>query len=100
MRTVNPLTVNETTLVQQLSLMSGVKKQDVAETIKALGIFVMNELKDDVPVRLGRLGTFSTVTRTTRKGYNFQTKERVDGLRVVRVVKFKPSTQLKEICKL
>ncbi len=54
-------------------------------------------ISDDGTIQLVGFGTFSVVERKARKGVNPQTGKTIQ-IPASKTIKFKPSTQLKELC--
>ncbi|MDR1665431.1 MAG: HU family DNA-binding protein [Puniceicoccales bacterium] len=55
-------------------------------------------LSKDKAVHLVGFGTFSVVSRKARRGVNPQTKKAIQ-IPASKTIKFKPSTQLKSVCR-
>ena len=90
------LLITERELIQRLALVTGHGKDVVRDVIKAQSEFVMDELKNGIPVRLGALGEICTITYKGNGGYDFDNK-RMRPMKEFTRVKFKPSTTLKRI---
>lgn len=88
--------VLERELYDRLSLISGYPKDVVRDVVKALSEFVMDELKNDIPVVLGQLGSISVMECNTPGGYNFHTKKKGDP-HTYKKIKFSASKTLKRV---
>ena len=75
MAKVKELLVTERELIERLSLITGHNKDVVRDVIKTLCEFVIDEVSNGIPVRLGSLGEFSTYICTRNGGYDFATKK-------------------------
>ena len=91
-------TVLETELYERLSKITGHGKDVVRDVLKSLHEFVIDELKNGTPVRIGPLGEITTITCRRCGGYNFKTGESKP-FKMVKQVKFKPSISLKRSVK-
>ena len=89
----NQMTILETELYERLSLISGHSKSAVRDVIKALSEFVIDEIRNGIPVVIGQLGTMDVKECKTR-GYNFKTNEVLEQHNYNKV-KFTPSDPLK-----
>ena len=88
------LLVTEREMIERLSKITGYGKDIVRDVIKAQSDFIIDELKNGIPVRLCKLGEFSTIRRRCQGGYDFSTKE-VRPPSDVTIVKFNISKRLK-----
>lgn len=88
------LLVTERELIYRLSLVTGHGKDIVRDVVKAYAEFVMDELKNGIPVRLGALGELELMTYNGRGGYDFKTKQKNEN-KEIRKVKFKISKTFK-----
>ena len=89
----------ETELYTRLSLITGHGKDVVRDVIKALNELVIDELKNETPVRLGAIGEITTITCRRCGGHDFE-NHCMKPTKVVRCAKFKPSIKLKRAIKL
>jgi len=87
---VKELLVNERELIHRLSLITGYGKDIIRDVIKAQTDFVIDELSNGIPVRIGNLGEFYISSRVCNGGYDFAKKEVKPKKKVTRV-KFKCS---------
>lgn len=86
--------VTERELVLRLALITGHNKDIVGDVLRAMNEFVMDELADGIPVRLGKLGEFSTYTSECNGGYDFKMKKLRPRITVTKV-KFRCSNTLR-----
>lgn len=94
----NPLTIHDAELYNRLSAISGHRKEVVRDVILALSEFVMDELKNDIPVSVGKLGIFSVKHYKSSGGYSFKTGvHRPIG--TCHKISFKPSAQMNKTVK-
>lgn len=84
----------EPELIERLSQITGHDKEVVRDIIKGLTEFVTDELKNETPVRIGKLGELYTSTYMGRGGYDFR-KGAINPNKLITKVKFNPSAQLK-----
>jgi len=94
MANVRQLLVGEGELIDRLSLVTGHGKDVVRDILLAQAEFVIDELKNGIPVRLGKLGEFEVRECRCRGGYNFRTKK-MGNPKIVSKVKFRPSVRMK-----
>lgn len=86
----------EKELITRLSLITGHNRDVVRDVIKGLSEFVLDEIANETPIRLGTLGELYTVTYLGRGGVSFVTKENLPK-KMITKVKFKPSASLKRV---
>jgi len=80
-------------------LLETVNKKTVSNVIDTLFFIMTDALQKGEDVKFTKLGTFSTKMRKGRQGFNPQNPEEKIEIPEVRVVKFKPSHNLKKIIK-
>ena len=97
---VGQLTECERELIHRLALITGYSDIIVRDVIKAQTEFVIDEIKNGTPVRLGGLGEIRLGTKRARAGYNFATKEVYRGMKDVPIVVYKPSAGMKRAVKI
>lgn len=88
------LLVTEREMIYRLSKITGYGPDIVKDVIKAEVEFIFDELKNGIPVRLGRVGQFEVRRANVYAGYNFHTKQN-QGMKEMNFVKFKVSKPLK-----
>lgn len=93
------MTVLKRELIQRLALITGYKDTVVRDVLKALTEFVIDELHNNTPVRVGDIVTIETVKNRVRAGYDFAKKENRPGMKYIYALKFKPSSALKKAIK-
>lgn len=86
----------EKELIMRLSLITGHNIDVVRDVIKCLSEFVLDEIANETPVRLGTLGELYTVTYLGRGGVHFVTKESLPK-KMITKVKFKPSAAMRRV---
>jgi nucleoid DNA-binding protein len=84
----------ESELYIRLAQVTGHGKDVVRDVIKGLSEFVMDELANETPVRIGTLGEIYTNTYRGRGGYDFKTGS-ANPNKVITKIKFKPSAPFK-----
>ena len=84
----------ESELYIRLAQVTGHSKDVVRDVIKGLSEFVMDELANETPVRIGTLGEIYATTYKGRGGYDFKTGQAKPN-KVITKIKFKPSAPLK-----
>ena len=92
------LLVSERELIHRLSLITGYGKDVVRDVIKAQTDFVLDELSNGIPVRIGNLGEFYISSRICNGGYDFAKKE-VKPKKIITRVKFKCSRAVQACAK-
>lgn len=93
------MAVLERELIQRLALITGYTDTIVRDVIKAQTEFVLDELRNNTPVRIGNILTIETKRNRVRAGYNFATKQNNPGLKDVYSLKIKPTAALKKVIK-
>lgn len=91
---VKELLVTERELIYRLSLITGHGPEVVRDIIKAQAEFVIDELRNGIPVRLGAIGELHVISYSGNGGYDFSTKQVRDKKEIKRI-KFKVSKTLK-----
>ena len=86
--------VLETELYVRLAQITGHGKDVVRDVIRGLSEFVMDELANETPVRIGRLGEIYTQTYKGSGGYDFNTGKMKPEKMITRI-KFRVSAPLK-----
>lgn len=94
MAKVKELLVTERELIERLSLITGHSKDVVRDVIKAQAEFVIDELSNGIPVRIGALGEFETFRSKCQGGYD-QKEKKWREPKVVTRVRFKISKAVK-----
>lgn len=84
----------ESELYIRLAQVTGHGKDVVRDVIKGLSEFVMDELANETPVRIGTLGEIYATTYKGRGGYDFKSGQAKPN-KVITKIKFKPSAPLK-----
>ena len=84
----------ESELYIRLAQVTGHGKDVVRDVINGLTEFITDELTNETPVRIGKLGEIYTTTYKGRGGYNFKTGQAKPN-KVITKIKFKPSAPLK-----
>lgn len=69
------LLITEREFIERLVLITGHNKDVVRDIIKAQYEFVVEELCNGIPVRVGKLGEFHIVTSLVNGGYDFNTHQ-------------------------
>ena len=91
---VKELLVTERELIYRLSLITGHGPEVVRDVIKAQTEFIMDELKNGIPVRLGALGELHVIKYSGNGGYDFENKQ-VRAKKEIKKIKFKVSKTFK-----
>lgn len=91
---IKKLTVLERELIQRLALITGYHPVMVRDVIKAQTEFVLDEIRNGTPVRLGNLGELFIYTTEYGNGYDFAKREKKPGKKTVNQIKFRPSAAL------
>lgn len=86
--------VGERELIERLSMVTGHGRDIVRDVLQAELEFIIDELKNGIPVRLGKLGEFEVIEKRCRGGYNFTTKEMCKPKAITKI-KFRPSSRMK-----
>jgi len=86
----------EKELIMRLSLITGHGEDVVRDVIKCLSEFVLDEIANETPIRLGTLGELYTVSYLGRGGVSFKTKESLPK-KMITKIKFKPSASMKRV---
>lgn len=94
MANVLQLLVSERECIQRLSLVTGHAKDVVRDVLNAELEFLIDELRNGVPVRLGKLGEFEVVEKKCQGGYNFHTGQ-MGKPKLVQKIKFTPSRKFR-----
>jgi len=94
----NPLTIHDAELYNRLSAISGHRKDVVRDVILALSEFVVDELKNDIPVSVGKLGIFSVKHYRSNGGYSFKTGQHHE-IGMCHKISFKPSVSMNKMVK-
>ena len=87
--------MNKADLINSISKETGLTKTKSNEVINAITKAISGSLSDGERVTLVGFGSFTTTTRTARKGRNPKTGEIID-IPSKRVAKFKASSSLSE----
>jgi nucleoid DNA-binding protein len=91
--------VVESELIARLSVITGYNKQIIRDVIKAQTEFVLDEIKNGIPVRIGGLGDITIGIKRCNAGFHFGDMHRLDGQKDSKYIKFKASATLKRAAK-
>jgi nucleoid DNA-binding protein len=84
----------ESELYTRLAQVTGHGKDVVKDVITGLTEFIIDELKNETPVKIGKMGEIYTTTYKGRGGYDFA-KGQAKPNKVITKIKFKPSAPFK-----
>lgn len=93
------LAVLEGEFIQRLSLITGYNTTIIRDVLKAQTEFVLDEVRNNTPVKIGNILTIDTHVKRARAGYDFAKKENRPGMKDVVKLKFKPTQALKKAVK-
>ena len=91
--------MNKTTLIERVSLDTGLTKKQVADVLESIIDIIIEELKAGNEVKISGFGTFLTKVRHARGGVNPQNPNERITIPEVRVAKFKTGKTLKDAIK-
>ena len=95
MAKVKELLVSEREVIERISLITGHGKDIVRDVINAHSEFVIDEISNGIPVRIGKLGEMDIKEHHYAGGYDFAHKCMGTPSTSI-VVKFYPSKRLRE----